>query len=364
MTDRRARQPTVPASLGPPRDRGPRAAASSTRPASAPATWSISDGRVVAVGPGPRRPSGCSTPRGCLVAPGLVDLHTHLRQPGKEEAETIETGAPCRGARRLHRGAGHAQHHAADRLRRGGARGARARPGARCATCTPPAPSPSAAPASSSPPWPRWPTLGVRIFTDDGTGVQDDRLMRRALEYAAGLDVTLAQHCEVTSLSEGTCMHEGEWSARLGLPGQPSEAEELMVMRDIALARLTGATHALPAHVDRRVGGHDRRGQGRRHAGHGRGGPAPLHPHRRLLRRLRRHLQGAPAAAQPTTDVAAIAAGLADGSARRHRHRPRPPRPRGEGAPLRPGAAGHAGPRVRPGAGLHPAGRRRRRCRR
>jgi dihydroorotase len=83
--------------------------------------------------------------------------------------------------------------------------------------------------------------LGVRIFTDDGTGVQDDRMMRRAMEYASGLGVVLAQHCEVTSLSEGTCMHEGEWSGRLGLPGQPSEAEELMVMRDIALARLTGA---------------------------------------------------------------------------------------------------------------------------
>lgn len=63
--------------------------------------------------------------------------------------------------------------------------------------------------------------------------------MRRALEYASGLGVTLAQHCEVAALSEGTCMHEGEWSARLGLPGQPAEAEELMVMRDIALARLT-----------------------------------------------------------------------------------------------------------------------------
>ena len=83
--------------------------------------------------------------------------------------------------------------------------------------------------------------LGVRVFTDDGTGVQDDRLMRRALEYSVGLGVTLAQHCEVSSLSEGTCMHEGEWSSRLGLPGQPAEAEELMVMRDIALARLTGA---------------------------------------------------------------------------------------------------------------------------
>jgi dihydroorotase len=82
--------------------------------------------------------------------------------------------------------------------------------------------------------------LGVKIFTDDGTGVQDVRLMRRAFEYASGLGVTLAQHCEVSALSEGTCMNEGEWSARLGLPGQPAEAEELMVMRDIALARMTG----------------------------------------------------------------------------------------------------------------------------
>ena len=82
--------------------------------------------------------------------------------------------------------------------------------------------------------------LGVRLFTDDGAGVQDNRLMRRAMEYARGLDVTLAQHCEDDALCGGGHMHEGEWSSRLGIPGQPAEAEELMVMRDIALARLTG----------------------------------------------------------------------------------------------------------------------------
>jgi dihydroorotase len=83
-------------------------------------------------------------------------------------------------------------------------------------------------------------SLGVRFFTDDGNGVQDGRLMRRALEYARGLGVTLAQHCEDDVLAAGGSMHEGAWSSRLGLPGQPAEAEELMVMRDIALARLTG----------------------------------------------------------------------------------------------------------------------------
>ena len=83
--------------------------------------------------------------------------------------------------------------------------------------------------------------LGVRLFTDDGRGVQDAALMRRALEYAAGLGVILAQHCEDETLAAGGHMHEGEWSSRLGIAGQPAEAEELMVMRDIALARLTGA---------------------------------------------------------------------------------------------------------------------------
>jgi dihydroorotase len=83
--------------------------------------------------------------------------------------------------------------------------------------------------------------LGVRLFTDDGAGVQDARLMRRALEYASALDVTLAQHCEDAALAGGGHMHEGGWSSRLGIPGIPAEAEEVMVLRDIALARLTGA---------------------------------------------------------------------------------------------------------------------------
>jgi dihydroorotase len=82
--------------------------------------------------------------------------------------------------------------------------------------------------------------LGVTLFTDDGNGVQDSRLMRRALEYATALGVTLAQHCEDAGLAAEGCVHEGEWSSRLGLPGIPAEAEEIMVARDLALARLTG----------------------------------------------------------------------------------------------------------------------------
>ena len=84
--------------------------------------------------------------------------------------------------------------------------------------------------------------LGVRLFTDDGTGVQDARLMRRALEYACGLGRRAGPALRGRGPRRRAAhMHEGEWSSRLGMPGQPAEAEELMVMRDLALARLTGA---------------------------------------------------------------------------------------------------------------------------
>lgn len=176
---------------------------------------------------------------GCVVAPGLVDLHAHLRQPGREEAETVETGAraaalggytalvampntepalDCAAAVRevLELGAS-----AVCDVRVAGAI-TKGRLGRELA------------------PLGEMADLGVRLFTDDGVGVQDARLMRRALEYASALGVTLAQHCEDAAMAAGGHMHEGEWSSRLGVPGIPAEAEELMVARDIALARLTG----------------------------------------------------------------------------------------------------------------------------
>jgi len=177
---------------------------------------------------------------GCVVAPGLVDLHTHLREPGREEAETIETGARAAAlggytaivampnTEPAIDNAGTAREvlelgrHAAADVAVAGAitverRGERLAPMAELAA------------------------LGVHLFTDDGTGVQDGALMRRALDYGRGLGVLLAQHCEDEALSRGGAMHEGEWSSRLGLPGIPAAAEEAMVARDIALARLTGA---------------------------------------------------------------------------------------------------------------------------
>ncbi len=83
--------------------------------------------------------------------------------------------------------------------------------------------------------------LGVRLFCDDGVGVADAGLLRRALEYASDLGLVIAQFAQDHTLGGDGHMHEGCWSSRLGIAGIPAEAEEVVVMRDLALARLTGA---------------------------------------------------------------------------------------------------------------------------
>jgi len=177
---------------------------------------------------------------GCVVAPGLVDLHTHLREPGREEAETVETGA--RAAALGGYTAVVAMPNtdppidAASVVRQVLDLGA----GAACEVAVAGAITVGRA-GKLLAPLAEMAQLGVHLFTDDGAGVQDARLMRRAMEYASVLGVRLAEHCEDASLAAGGHMHEGEWSSRLGLPGIPAEAESLMVMRDLALARLTGA---------------------------------------------------------------------------------------------------------------------------
>ena len=210
----------------------------------------VRDGVVAAVGErlGDSPDAGGATvidAAGCVVSPGFVDLHTHLREPGKEEAETIETGsrAAAKGGytcvvampntdptqdcvsvvefvRKQGQAAGLCDVRPSGSITVGRA-GTQLTPFAELAEA------------------------GVRIFTDDGSGVQDPLLMRRAFEYALDLDIVLAQHCEVARLTEGAVMHEGHCCSTFGLPGWPSIAEELMVYRDIELVRLTGA----PVHI-------------------------------------------------------------------------------------------------------------------
>jgi dihydroorotase len=202
----------------------------------------VRDGTIVAVEPGIETPAGALVldAGGCVVGPGLVDLHAHLREPGGEEAETLESGArsaalggftaivampnteppiDCASVVRhvLALSAGLACEVSVAGAVTTGRQGDRLSPMAEMAA------------------------LGVRIFTDDGRGVQHAGLMRRALEYSLPLGVVIAQHCEDEELAAGGQMHEGAWSSRLGMPGQPSLAEEAMVARDLALAQATGA---------------------------------------------------------------------------------------------------------------------------
>ncbi|MGB3735057.1 MAG: dihydroorotase [Ilumatobacter sp.] len=181
---------------------------------------------------------------GLVVSPGFVDLHTHLREPGKEEAETIETGSRAAAL------GGYTAIVAmpntdptqdcvsvVDFVRRQGIT-------AGLCDVRPSGSITVGRRGTQLTPFAELAAVGVKLFTDDGNGVQDPQLMRRAFEYAKGLGVTMAQHCEVEALTGGAVMHEGDCCSHLGLPGWPALAEELMVHRDIELVRLTGA----PAH--------------------------------------------------------------------------------------------------------------------
>lgn len=202
------------------------------------------DGSILSVGPGDASGASGDATRivdaeGCWVLPGLVDLHAHLREPGAEEAETVASGADCAvlgGYTAIV-----AMPNTTPTIDSAAVVDLVARLGeaARCAVAVAGAITVGRR-GEALAPMGEMVDHGVRLFTDDGTGVQNARLMRRAMEYARGLDVTLMQHCEDAVLAAGGHMHEGEWSARLGIAGQPAEAEELMVMRDIALARSTG----------------------------------------------------------------------------------------------------------------------------
>jgi dihydroorotase len=199
----------------------------------------LDGGRVAEVGTGLSAAGASVVDADGLVAlPGLVDLHTHLREPGREDAETVETGsraAALGGFTAVHAMAntdpvadtagvveqvwrlGHragwvdVQPVGAVTVGLGGERLAEL-----------------GAMAESA--------AAVRVFSDDGRCVSDAVLMRRALEYVKAFDGVVAQHAQEPRLTEGAQMHEGEVSAVLGLRGWPAVAEEAVIARDVLLA--------------------------------------------------------------------------------------------------------------------------------
>src|ERR1051325_4245867 len=188
---------------------------------------------------------------GLIVSPGFIDVHCHLREPGREDVETIATGARAAGA------------------------------GGFTAVCAMPNTDPvtdnqaavgfiirQASMAQSARVYPigaisvgqrgdALAELGERVgagavaVSDDGRPVASAHLMRTALEYARTFGIPVADHCEEPTLAAGGAMNEGLVSARLGLKGIPAEAEEIMVIRDILLARRTGG-HVHLCHMSTR----------------------------------------------------------------------------------------------------------------
>ncbi|MEQ6322822.1 dihydroorotase [Mycobacterium canetti] len=205
----------------------------------------VDDGQIAQIGPDLTIPDTADVidATGHVLLPGLVDLHTHLREPGREYAEDIETGSAAAAL--------------------GGYTAVFA-----MANTNPVADSP----VVTDHVWHRGQQVGlvdvhpvgavtvglagaeltemgmmnagaaqVRMFSDDGVCVHDPLIMRRALEYATGLGVLIAQHAEEPRLTVGAVAHEGPTAARLGLAGWPRAAEESIVARDALLARDAGA---------------------------------------------------------------------------------------------------------------------------
>ena len=204
----------------------------------------VEDGRIAAIGESLSVPGADVVDAAGLVAlPGLVDLHTHLREPGREDAETVETGS--RAAALGGYNAVHAMANTDPVADTAGVVEQVWRLGQEAGLV-------DVVPVGAVTVGLRGERLAelgamadsaarVRVFSDDGHCVADPALMRRALEYVKALDGVVAQHAEEPRLTVGAQMHEGDRSARLGLTGWPAAAEEAIIARDVLLADHVGA---------------------------------------------------------------------------------------------------------------------------
>jgi len=201
----------------------------------------VCDGRIVEVGPELKVDGAEVIECGDLVvAPGLIDMHVHFREPGNEEKETIRTGsrsaarggftsvAPMANTAPTIDTAG-----MVDFVKR------RARESA-CVRVWPIAAVTRGREGRELTEFAELKEAGAVGLSDDGTCLDDSALMRHALEYAKMFDLPIISHCEDTRLSEGGMMNEGFNSTVLGLIGMPKAAEEIMVARDLLIAELTG----------------------------------------------------------------------------------------------------------------------------
>src|SRR5450755_2504605 len=209
----------------------------------------IVDGRVAGVAPNLSSPKALVfDATGMIVAPGFIDMHVHLREPGFEHAETIESGARaaaaggftsicCMPNTKPVNDSATVTSYVLDRARRFAivnvfpigaiTKGSGGEELASIASMK---------------------EAGIVAISDDGKPVMNARLVRRAMEVARAVDLPFIEHCEDLNLSAGGDMHEGLQSARLGLRGIPRSSEDVMVARDIVLAELTGARYHV-AHI-------------------------------------------------------------------------------------------------------------------
>ena len=258
----------------------------------------LQDGKVEALGPNLGRPDGAEVldAAGKVVAPGLIDLHVHLREPGQEDLETVATGAMAAAA--------------------GGFSAVCAMPNTDPVTDNQAAVGFIVSQAQRAGKARVYPIgaislgqkgqqlaefgelvgAGAVAVSDDGKPVVSSHLMRTALEYARTFGIPVADHCEDPTLAAGGAMHEGLVSTRLGLKGVPAAAEEIMVARDILLAELTGRPRAPLPHVDPGVGRAHPARQGEGAPGDGGGLPAPLHADARGVRGVQHQREDEPAA--------------------------------------------------------------------
>jgi len=211
----------------------------------------IEEGRVSAwLRPNEKAPEGCEIfdASGLLVAPGFIDMHVHLREPGQEHKETIATGCaaaaaggwtsvcPMPNTNPVNDNAAITRYMIEQAER------------AALANVFPIGAITKSSDGSELAEMGEMKAAGAVAVSDDGRPVPNAGIMRRAMQYARDFDLPVVDHCEDKSLSSGGVMHEGRLSLLLGLKGMPALAEDIDVVRDIILAKETGA-HIHIAHV-------------------------------------------------------------------------------------------------------------------